>query len=84
MGIDNKPPEFLKGETTGGKVLRIFRIIGANLIFLVLVCLAWKDSYEMNFFMTAFSIIGMFAAFIFTNYIADMKNRHSINDIFRD
>jgi uncharacterized SAM-binding protein YcdF (DUF218 family) len=58
--------------------VRIFRIVGANLILLAFVWLIW-GTFEI-----LFSVIGVIAIFFFVNTVIDKKFRDSMSDIFSD
>ena len=78
MGIDNKPPELGKGKTPEGKVERVFRLIGTNVIFALFVWGTW------SFFKDLLTIIGILSALIFVNCAVDKKLRDSFRDSFMD
>jgi hypothetical protein len=58
--------------------MRIFRIVGANLILLGFIWLIW------NTFDILFTVIGVLALFLFMNAAIDKELRESIKGIFSD
>lgn len=58
--------------------MRIFRIVGANLVLIAFVWLIW-GTFEI-----LFSVIGVVAIFFFVNAVIDKQFRDSVNDIFSD
>jgi len=58
--------------------MRIFRIVGANLVLILFVWLIW-DTFNI-----LFSVIGIVAIFFFINAVIDKKFRDSLKDIFED